>query len=165
MKIKFTTEQPYMLPILNLQYQACWCPGDLSRQGIIRHSIDQIKQNMLTSKELINTDSSKNIFGHTFSGLDISTQFPCWCHTGFFICSWQGLCLWCWCLCFSNHMDTILMGCHIKLNFCIMFAYISRRDHQIYDRLVQDCSISRVLAMEILQSCSKPSLLYIINST
>ena len=33
-------EQPYMLPILYCQYHACWCPGDLSRQGISRHGID-----------------------------------------------------------------------------------------------------------------------------
>ena len=31
----------------------------------------------------------------------------------------------------------------------------------IYDGLVQDCSISIALAMEILQSCTKPSIYHI----
>ena len=39
-KTKITMEQPYMLPILCSQYHSCWCPGDLSCQGIGRHGID-----------------------------------------------------------------------------------------------------------------------------
>ena len=39
--IKFTMEQPYMLPILYCQYRDCRCPGDLSRQAISRHGINQ----------------------------------------------------------------------------------------------------------------------------
>ena len=39
-KTRFIKEQAYMLPILYYQYHACWCPGDLSRQGINRHGID-----------------------------------------------------------------------------------------------------------------------------
>ena len=55
-KIKLTVEQPYMLSFLLCQYHACWCPGDLSRQGISRHGICQITQNIssLTSEELPN---------------------------------------------------------------------------------------------------------------
>ena len=45
-KPKFTMEQHYMLPILYCQYHACWCPGDLSHQGISRHGIDQIRWNI-----------------------------------------------------------------------------------------------------------------------
>ena len=53
-KPKFTMEQHYMLPILYCQYHACWCPGDLSHQGISRHGIDQIRWNIpsLASEEL-----------------------------------------------------------------------------------------------------------------
>ena len=37
--------------------------------------------------------------------------------------------------------------------------------HHYFDGLVQDCSISSALAMEILQSCTKPSiLLSLLNS-
>ena len=39
-KTKFRMKQPYMLPILYCQYHACWCPDDLSHQGISRHCID-----------------------------------------------------------------------------------------------------------------------------
>ena len=45
---KFTTEQSSMLSILYCQYHACWCPGDLSRQGISKHGIDQISWNILS---------------------------------------------------------------------------------------------------------------------
>ena len=43
------------LSILSCQYQACWCPGDLRRQGISIHDMDQISQNIpsLASQELI----------------------------------------------------------------------------------------------------------------
>ena len=44
---RFTMEQPYMLPIPYCQNHACWCPGDLRSQGINRHGIDQIRQNIL----------------------------------------------------------------------------------------------------------------------
>ena len=48
-------EQPYMLPILYCQYHPCWCPVDLSREGISRHDIDQISRNILSlaTEELI----------------------------------------------------------------------------------------------------------------
>ena len=54
-KIRFTMEQPHMLPILYCQYHACWCPGDVRSQGISRHGIDQISQNILSAalEELI----------------------------------------------------------------------------------------------------------------
>ena len=39
-------EEPYILPILYCQYHACWYPGDLRSQGISRHGIDQISQNI-----------------------------------------------------------------------------------------------------------------------
>ena len=42
-KIKFTMK-PYKLLILYCQYHACWCPVDLSRQGISRHGIYQVSQ-------------------------------------------------------------------------------------------------------------------------
>ena len=47
-------EQPDMLPIVYCQYHGCWCPGDLSRQGISSHGIDQISCNIpfLASDEL-----------------------------------------------------------------------------------------------------------------
>ena len=47
--------QPYMLSIPYFQYHSCWCPGDLSRQGISMHDIDQISQNIssLASEELM----------------------------------------------------------------------------------------------------------------
>ena len=45
-KTKFTMEQPYMLYILQCQYHACWCPGDLRSQGTSRHGIDQISQSI-----------------------------------------------------------------------------------------------------------------------
>ena len=47
-KTKFIMEQPYMLPILYCQYHACWSPGDLRSQGISRHGINQISQNVLS---------------------------------------------------------------------------------------------------------------------
>ena len=34
--------------------------------------------------------------------------------------------------------------------------YVPRHKRDILDGLVQDCSISSALAMEILQSCTKP---------
>ena len=40
--------QTYMLLILYCQYHACWCPGDLSHQGISRNGIDQINLNILS---------------------------------------------------------------------------------------------------------------------
>ena len=54
-KTKFTMEQPNMLPILYCQYHAYWCPGNLRSQGISRHGIGQISQNILplASEELI----------------------------------------------------------------------------------------------------------------
>ena len=53
-KTKFTMEHPHMLPILHCHYHACWWPGDLRSQGISRHCIDQINQNILSlaSEEL-----------------------------------------------------------------------------------------------------------------
>ena len=50
---KFTMEQHYMLPVLYCQYHAYW-----SRQGISRHGIDQISQNIpsLASEELTHCD-------------------------------------------------------------------------------------------------------------
>ena len=45
-KSLFTVEQPYMLPILYWSYLTCWCPGDLRSQGISRHGIDQISQDI-----------------------------------------------------------------------------------------------------------------------
>ena len=39
-------EQTFMLPILYCQYIVCWRPGDLRSQGISRHGIDQISQNI-----------------------------------------------------------------------------------------------------------------------
>ena len=38
--------QPYMLPILYCHYHACWCSGDLSRQGINMYGIDQMSRNI-----------------------------------------------------------------------------------------------------------------------
>ena len=38
-------EQTYMLSMLSIlycEYHVRWCPGDLSREGISRHGIDQI---------------------------------------------------------------------------------------------------------------------------
>ena len=54
-KTKFTMELPYMLPILQCQYHACWCPGILWSQGISRHGIDQLTRKILplASAELI----------------------------------------------------------------------------------------------------------------
>ena len=45
-KIKFTIEQLYILPIIDCQYHACWCHGDLRSQGISRHGIDQIRRTL-----------------------------------------------------------------------------------------------------------------------
>ena len=47
-------EQPHMLHTLYSQYNAWWCPGDLSHQGISRHGIDPQSQNILSpaSKEI-----------------------------------------------------------------------------------------------------------------
>ena len=49
-------EQPYILPILYCQYMyhAYWCHGNLGRQGINRHGINQMSQYILspTSGEL-----------------------------------------------------------------------------------------------------------------
>ena len=45
---RFTMEQPDMLSILYCQYHSCWCPGDLRSQGISRHGIDEIIQNILS---------------------------------------------------------------------------------------------------------------------
>ena len=39
-KTKLIMEQTCTLPILYCQYHACWCPGELSHQGISRHDID-----------------------------------------------------------------------------------------------------------------------------
>ena len=46
-QIKITLEEDYMLPILYSQYHACWCSGDFRSQGIGRHGIDPIAQNIL----------------------------------------------------------------------------------------------------------------------
>ena len=48
-------EQLYMFPILYCQYDACWCPGSLSRRRISRHCIDQRSRNILSlaSEELM----------------------------------------------------------------------------------------------------------------
>ena len=53
---KFPMEQPNMLFILYCQYHACWCPGELRSQGIIRHGINQISCNIspLVPEELFN---------------------------------------------------------------------------------------------------------------
>ena len=53
-KIKFSMEQPNMLSIQYCQYHVCWCLGNLRSQGISRHDIDQISQNIpsLASEEL-----------------------------------------------------------------------------------------------------------------
>ena len=53
-KTKLTMKQPYMFPILYCQYYACRYPGDLRSQGIGRHGIDLISQNIpsLASEEL-----------------------------------------------------------------------------------------------------------------
>ena len=53
-EIKFTMLQPYLLHILYCQYHSCWCFGDFRSQGINRHGIDGISQNILTlaSEEL-----------------------------------------------------------------------------------------------------------------
>ena len=62
MKTKFSMEQPYMLPILYCQNHGCWCPGDLSRQGISRHGMDQIIQNIpsLALEELMSSAAYKH---------------------------------------------------------------------------------------------------------
>ena len=39
-------EQPYVLFILYCQYHSCWCSGILRSQGISKHGIDQIRQNI-----------------------------------------------------------------------------------------------------------------------
>ena len=54
-KIKFTMEQNYLLPILYCQYHSSWCPKDIRSQGISRHGIAQVNQNImsLASEELI----------------------------------------------------------------------------------------------------------------
>ena len=48
-------EQVYISPTIYYQYHACWSPGDLRSQGISRHGIDQLNQNIpsLASEELI----------------------------------------------------------------------------------------------------------------
>ena len=53
-KTNFTMGQPYMLLIPYCQYHACWCLVDSRSQGISRHDIDQISQNIpsLASEEL-----------------------------------------------------------------------------------------------------------------
>ena len=43
-KTRLTMKQPYMLHIQYCQYHSCWCPGDISRQGISRHATDQISR-------------------------------------------------------------------------------------------------------------------------
>ena len=54
-KIRFTIQQPYMLPILYCQYNYCWCPDDLRNHGISRHGIDPQNRNIpsLESEVLI----------------------------------------------------------------------------------------------------------------
>ena len=46
--IRYTMQQPCMLPILCCRYHSCWCPGDFSRQGISRHGIDPQSWNILS---------------------------------------------------------------------------------------------------------------------
>ena len=73
-KIKFTMEQPYMLPMLQGQYQACWFPDDLRNQGISRRSNDPISQNILSSA------SNELKVGNRCSGkvrLDVMMKIGC----------------------------------------------------------------------------------------
>ena len=57
-------EQLCMLLILYCQYHVCWYPGDLMSQGIGRHGIDQISQNIssVASEELtMNSVNYQNV--------------------------------------------------------------------------------------------------------
>ena len=55
-------------------------------------------------------------------------------------------------ICYRDHFV------HALVLFRWVFNYISFSEYQSFDGLVQDCSISSALAMEILQSCCKPSI-------
>ena len=130
-------EQPYMLLILYCQYHAWWCPGSLGRQGISRHGIDEISWNIpsLASEEFICLTK--------FSpAVNATTTVPFF----FFSTSTR-----------SNRVCDVLWladphwpsGDSGRMNSS-GGAYI--------DGLAQDCSNSSALAMELLQSCTKPSI-------
>ena len=59
-------------------------------------------------------------------------------------------------------MNNIILSCYLCL---ILYAILLLNIYDIHvyhimyiDALVQDCSISSALAMEILQCCAKPSI-------
>ena len=47
-RTKFTTEQPYTLPILHCQYHVCWCPGDLRKQSTAGMIFTKKSRNILS---------------------------------------------------------------------------------------------------------------------
>ena len=60
---------------------------------------------------------------------------------------------------------TLLYMLHVTITICgvfvdFMFVYCSITDVEHVDGLVQDCSISRASAMEILLSFTKPLMYY-----
>ena len=63
-QMKFTLEQNYMLPVLHRQYQACCRNSDFRSQGISRHGIDLISQNILSSAS---EELTEKLFSNTNS--------------------------------------------------------------------------------------------------
>ena len=81
-RIAFTMEQPYMLPILQWQFHACWCTGDFRSQCISRHGINPQSRNIpfAASEELRDLIRSQICASHMQSvDLIRSVFFTCFC--------------------------------------------------------------------------------------
>ena len=167
------------LPILNSQEHCCWYPVDTRSQGISRHGIALVMDfmsiwNRLTYCGLVVPYYDWDLGQHCFRWWLVTRWYRAINWTSFDLPSVKS---------FDNHRRAIIqeipkpsvddinlkiasLKCHSYLSGCIELnasVWITATwFHQMKSLhihgLVQDCSNSSALAVELLQFCPKPSM-------